>query len=144
MSVREPASRPCGSCPYRRDVPSGVWATEEYERLPLYDAPTGEQPPGLFLCHQQDGRLCAGWAGCHNMEESMGLRVAALSGTLDEDTINAVLDYATDVPLWESGQAAADHGLRDVAAPATAARRLIDRLGPKVAALHPTSKEAAR
>jgi hypothetical protein len=42
-------------------VPSGAWVAEEYAKLPAYDRPTGEQPAGLFLCHQQDGRACAGW-----------------------------------------------------------------------------------
>lgn len=131
MSVREPASRPCASCPYRRDVPSGVWAPEEYQRLPRYDAPTGEQPPGVFLCHQQDGRLCAGWVGCHDMDESLGLRLAAFNGTLDEATVEAVLDYETEVPLWETGQAAADHGLHDVDNPDEPAMRTIRRLEKK-------------
>ncbi|WP_336794377.1 DUF6283 family protein [Gordonia malaquae] len=55
VKVTSPAPRPCESCPYRRDVPSGVWAESEYEKLRAYDAPTGEQPVRLFLCHQYDG-----------------------------------------------------------------------------------------
>lgn len=27
-----PRPRPCRSCPYRRDCPSGVWAAETYDR----------------------------------------------------------------------------------------------------------------
>ena len=51
--VRPPAKSPCGSCPYRQDVPSGVWAASEYEKLPAYDAPeTFMQPPGLFIREQ--------------------------------------------------------------------------------------------
>lgn len=142
MTVRGPASRPCGSCPYRRDVPSGIWVGEEYERLPRYDAPTGEQPPGVFLCHQQDGRLCAGWVGCHDMDESLALRIAALDGTLDAATLDQIRDYATSVPLWESGQAAADHGMRDVTAPAPDACRLIDRLEAKAARRESTTENA--
>lgn len=49
--VRGPAPQPCASCPYRRDVPSGIWAAEEYAKLPAYDADTPFQPPHLFLCH---------------------------------------------------------------------------------------------
>lgn len=29
-SLRAPAPRPCESCPYRRNVPSGIWTEEEY------------------------------------------------------------------------------------------------------------------
>lgn len=61
-----PSRCPCASCPYRRDVPSGVWAPEEYEKLRRYDAPTMEQPPQVFLCHQKNrdtaNRVGAGWA----------------------------------------------------------------------------------
>lgn len=55
--IKAPAKNPCGSCPYRRDVPSGIWSEEEYDKLPQYDLPTGDQPPNVFLCHQQNGRL---------------------------------------------------------------------------------------
>jgi hypothetical protein len=52
LSAPLPASNPCGSCPYRRDVPSGVWDAAEYEKLPRYDGPMADQPARLFLCHQ--------------------------------------------------------------------------------------------
>lgn len=31
---------PCSACPYRVDVPAGVWAREEYDKLDPYDLPT--------------------------------------------------------------------------------------------------------
>ena len=127
VDVRPPAPRPCESCPYRRDVPSGVWVAEEYAKLPAYDRPTAEQPPGLFLCHQQDGRACAGWAGCHDMNESLAVRFAAISG-VSEETIDALCDYVSPVPLWPSGAAAAAHGMAGVDAPADDAERLISKL----------------
>jgi hypothetical protein len=58
MNAHGPARNPCGSCPYRKDVPSGVWETLEYEKLPPYDGETFEQPFEAFFCHQQNGRLC--------------------------------------------------------------------------------------
>ena len=33
MNKQEVRSQPCSSCPYRKDVPSGVWAHHEYEKL---------------------------------------------------------------------------------------------------------------
>lgn len=128
MTARPPASRPCGSCPYRRDVPSGVWADEEYDKLPRYDVEIGYQPPSAFYCHQQNGRLCAGWVGCHDMNESLGLRIGEVSGHIPPDVVDAALDYTTDVPLWESGAAAAAHGKAEIEVPGTAARRVIDKL----------------
>lgn len=126
-----PASRPCGSCPYRRDVPSGIWSPEEYAKLPAYDLPTGEQPHGAFFCHQQDGRLCAGWVGCHDMVNNLGLRFVVLCGVITLADRDAALDYTTDVPLFASGREAAEHGMRDVWNPSDRAQRVVARLATK-------------
>jgi hypothetical protein len=127
-TTREPAKNPCGTCPYRQDVPSGVWAAPEYAKLPEYDKPTGEQPMGLFHCHQQDGRLCAGWVAVHDMDHALAIRMAQSMHWLSPDVIDAVLDYDTDVPLWASGQEAAEHGLAEIEEISWEARRKIDRL----------------
>jgi hypothetical protein len=124
--VLPPAKNPCGTCPYRKDVPSGVWAEEEYAKLPRYDGETITQPMGLFLCHQKDGSLCAGWVGCHDMDENFALRLHAHSMT--EQTMEAIFDYKTEVPLWGSGREAAEHGLAEVEAPSPQARRKIEGL----------------
>lgn len=127
--VRKPAANPCGTCPYRKDVPSGVWHPDEYAKLPPYDNPvTYEQPFGLFLCHQQDGSLCAGWCGTHDMDNNIATRIALSTGHLSPEVYEAVLDYTTEVPLFASGQEAADHGLAEVDEPSWEARRKIDRL----------------
>lgn len=131
MTASEPAKNPCGSCPYRQDVPSGVWSTEEYNRLPPYDLPTGVQPVRLFGCHQQDGRLCAGWVGCHDMDENLALRIAVLDGRITTETFEAARDYATEVPLWGSGTEAREHGVNDMHFPSEKAIRTIDRLKAK-------------
>lgn len=112
-----PAERPCPSCPYRRDVPSGIWTEAEYDNLPAYDAETMYQPPRLFHCHQLNGRLCAGWVGCHDMDQNLALRIAILDGSVNGDVIDAVLDYVSPVPLWPSGEAAAEHGRDDIENP---------------------------
>lgn len=130
-TIKAPAPRPCGSCPYRRDVPSGVWSREEYEKLPPFDNDTAAQPASVFMCHQQDGRVCAGWAGCHNMEQSFGVRLAAFSGLLPLGELDALLDYTTDVPLFQSGGEAAAHGLAQLDAPDEKAVRVIDKLAAK-------------
>jgi hypothetical protein len=123
-----PASRPCESCPYRLDVPSGVWSREDYEKLPAYDEPTYAQPAALFLCHQINGRLCAGWAGCHDMDQSMALRMAALAGTMTAEAVEATLDYVSPVALHPSGTAAAEHGLAALDRPGLDAGRLMAKL----------------
>lgn len=33
MTKLTPRKTPCASCPYRKDVPSGVWEASEYEKL---------------------------------------------------------------------------------------------------------------
>lgn len=133
--VHPPAKNPCGSCPYRCDVPSGVWDEEEYAKLPLFDKETFDQPPSVFLCHQQDGRLCAGWTAVHNMEESFGLRMAFSMGMIDPTDADAIFDYSTDVPLFASGADAAAHGRAEIDAPGAKASRTIQRLVGKVSVL---------
>lgn len=100
---------PCPSCPYRRDVPSGIWAPSEYAKLPLYDLSTEEQAEvgafAPFYCHATPDFLCAGWAGCHDMAENLAMR-------LHHRTIDpAVYDYVSPVPLFSSGAQAAAHGI---------------------------------
>ncbi|MGW7748709.1 DUF6283 family protein [Streptomyces chartreusis] len=130
--MRPPAPRPCDSCPYRRDVPSGIWAHEEYDKLRGYDAPTPEQPSRLFQCHQADAdsttrRICAGWAGCHG-EHLLGLRVALVEGRIDEATFAAAAAYESPVALFGSGSEAADHGQTDIHWPGGEAGRLIGKI----------------
>lgn len=126
--VKGPAKGPCVSCPYRLDVPSGVWTAEEYAKLPPYDGETWSQPPGVFLCHQQDGRVCAGWAGCHDAGELLSLRLAALTPNIPAEVVEEVAEYVSPVPLHPSGAAAAAHGLADVDCPGPEALALMDKL----------------
>lgn len=127
--IKPPAPNPCGSCPYRLDVASGIWDASEYEKLAAYDGDTASQPIGLFLCHQQNGAVCSGWCGTHDMYESLALRFAA--GELDKDVLGAILDYETTTPLFDSGREAAEHGLAGVEAPDARARREIEKLTAK-------------
>lgn len=131
MSVQPPplpAPVPCGSCPYRTDVPSGVWHSSEYAKLIRYDEPTAMQPLGVFLCHQVDGRICAGWAGCHDMDQSLGVRIATLEGRLTPEQVDTLCAYTTPVPLFASGREAAAHGLADVENPSPVARRTVSKI----------------
>ncbi|WP_114906884.1 DUF6283 family protein [Ornithinimicrobium murale] len=143
--MREPAKNPCGSCPYRRDVPSGVWDASEYAKLPAYDADTSNQPTGVFLCHQRSGAVCSGWAGCHDMDESLALRLAVAMGTLDATTARQVVDYVSPVPLFDTGAQAAEHGLAELTEPGEKAARTIGKLVRKgVAAAGWTPRHTSR
>lgn len=124
--ILPPASKPCGSCPYRKDVPSGVWDPSEYEKLLEYDRDTHEQPTGVFLCHRQDGRACAGWVGVHDMENSLGLRLACSMGGVED--AEPFFDYETETPLFDSGTEAAEHGMKEIANPGPDAQRVMDKL----------------
>ncbi len=120
------AKAPCKSCPYRRDVPSGLWAATEYVKLPAYDGSIGEQlmqgAGGLFMCHQQDGCLCAGWVGTHGANNLAAFR---LSRTPVDPS---VWDYESPVPLFASGAEAAAHGRKSIKQPDARAQRAIVRL----------------
>ncbi|QDP55246.1 MAG: hypothetical protein Tp170SUR191951_84 [Prokaryotic dsDNA virus sp.] len=118
-----PSAAPCGSCPYRVDVPSGIWAREEYEKLTLYDGETWEQSPALFYCHQNDGHLCAGWAGCHDTDELLALRLNRVS--------HETFEYVSPVPLFGSGAEAASHGMAAIDCPDRHAVKMIDKLAAR-------------
>lgn len=114
---------PCPACPYRRDVPSGVWAAEEYDKLRRYDAPTAEQPPQAFSCHATPERLCHGWAVVHS---SRGHEFALLA--LRFMFHDAQIPAGPAVPMFSSGAEAADHGQSDIDAPSPQAKTAIGTL----------------
>ncbi len=124
---------PCGSCPYRRDVPSGLWAASEYNKLPGYDGQTWEQAQagatGLFFCHRTPEFLCAGWVSCHDMDNNLAMRLHARRQCVDP----AVYDYESPVPLFATGAQAAAHGLRDIDDPGEAARDNVQQLSHIIA-----------
>lgn len=138
-TVKGPAPRPCSSCPYRKDVPSGIWAASEYAKLPEYDRQTGEQPTSPFMCHQHDrdsdrAQVCSGWAGCHGKThetELLALRLAEALGTLPPEAVEATINYESPVPLFDSGQAAADHGVRDIENPGPDAIELLRKVAAR-------------
>ena len=110
-----PRPSPCPSCPYRKDCPSGLWAEHEYAKLPGYDKPTWEQPPTMFHCHTAPDLACAGWVACHDMTESLGLRMGISMGLVTDP--DAFCDYTTEVALFSTGAEAAEHGMREIEYP---------------------------
>jgi len=122
------AARPCASCPYRKDAPSGLWSQDEYDKLPIYDGEITDQvfkgAFAVFMCHQKDGTLCAGWVAGHRPHELLALRVAGMHGERIDDS---VWDYKTDIAVFSSGAEAREHGMRDMAQPGSKARRLMEK-----------------
>jgi hypothetical protein len=118
---------PCFSCPYRKDVPSGVWHTEEYEKLRKYDEPPiGEMPAlEIFLCHQTKvaGQeiVCKGWCMVHI--DSIAVRLAQLQGQLFPEAFTP-----TKAELHASGNAAADFGEKDIKRPKANAVKVSEKL----------------
>lgn len=127
--IKPPTARPCGSCPYRRDVASGLWDASEYEKLPKYDDMGDPEAWNVFQCHQQNGHACAGWVACHDMENSIGVRLAFSMDKLEDP--QAFVEYQTDVEVFDSGAEAAEHGMREIDNPSPEGRRAIDRLRAK-------------
>jgi hypothetical protein len=115
------AKAPCVSCPYRQDVPSGIWHPEEYIKLLQYDGETWAQSTKLFDCHQKDGHLCAGWVATHG-NHLLALRLHA------NEVDPAVFDYSTSVPVFASGREAAIHGIQDIENPGPEAKAMMARL----------------
>lgn len=63
---------PCGTCPYRKDVPLSYWDRAEFEKL----AATEKDYMGVvYGCHKKNGNVCVGWL---IMQEKNGLPSIAL------------------------------------------------------------------
>lgn len=127
MKLLEPTKAPCKTCPYRRDVPAGIWHESEYAKLAEYDLPFILQPHTLFHCHTEPEKLCAGWFHCHG-HETLALRFAAAAGKLKPGA------FSNKVPLFASGTEAAEHGRSGITSPCARAKRAVARLIPKIKA----------
>ena len=118
MTIR---SMPCTACPYRQDVPSGLWAVHEYEKLRDYDLPTPDQPMATFFCHATPEHVCHGWAVVHSNRghehDLLALRMWPHGDVPDPG-----------VPLFSSGNEAADHGQADIEEPSLDATQAIQHL----------------
>lgn len=114
-------THPCTACPYRRDVPSGVWSDNDYNKLSLYDEPTFAQPFQAFSCHATPDRYCHGWAVVHTSRgheyDLLALRFRDC-GEIPEAAVE----------LFGSGTEAAEHGKRDAEAPGDDAVKTVARL----------------
>lgn len=121
----KPRKSPCASCPFRRDVPSGIWHESEYEKLPMYDGDASEQRSvRVFSCHQNGVDVCSGWLAHRDPLDMLAVRIGLISDALDP----SCADYSTDVPLFTSGQEAAEHGTRHIADPTVDARDSIRKI----------------
>ena len=124
------APRPCNTCPYRRSTPPGIWAPDEYAKLPAYDRRPGDVTAegATFHCHQENATgvatVCRGWLGAH--PDSFAVRLAVAVGLLDSDDINALPDV--DPTLYASGAEACAAGLAGVEQPSASARDAAERL----------------
>lgn len=114
--------KPCGACPYKISVPSGIWSYDEYEKLRAYDAPTAEQPVKGFACHASPEFYCHGWGVCHTSRDHrydlLALRFDPPANGIPEPVVE----------LFETAADAADHGQRDVEEPSDVALETIDKL----------------
>lgn len=116
-------ANPCSSCPYRKDTPPGVWAREEYEKLPQYDAEFSM--PGIFLRHYSTASaslsVCRGWLEVHC--NNIGVRMAQVTGKI------VVEDRTpTKFPLYDTGAEACRAGLRGICRPSKKALAMISKL----------------
>lgn len=118
--------KPCSACPYRRDVPSGVWINDEYDKLRPYDNPTHAQPFEGFACHATPEYFCHGWAVVHSNRghEHMLLSLRVVEATQGHPVV--IPDAV--VPLFGSAAQAADYGQRDVMTPSPAAGVVANKL----------------
>ena len=110
-------------------MPSGIWSQDEYDKLPDYDGEIVDQllkgALAMFMCHQRDGHLCAGWVAAHDAKHLLAFRMAPMR---KEKIDPAIWDYKTDVPVFSSGAKARTHGMKDIDEPGPKAQRLMGKL----------------
>lgn len=58
-ATKNACTKPCGTCPYRRSTPLGVWDKAEYDNL--RDQDRREFGGSTFGCHLGDDTYCRGW-----------------------------------------------------------------------------------
>lgn len=121
---------PCKSCPYRQDVPSGIWEKEEYDKILPYDNPTMFQPPTMFMCHQQDGSVCRGWLDCHG-DQLLGLRLACARGDIAPEDVSRAFEEGPAVPVFKTADLASRHGRKAIEKPSKKAKTLINQIEKK-------------
>ncbi|HET6494669.1 MAG TPA: DUF6283 family protein [Thermoleophilia bacterium] len=131
----------CGTCPYRRDTPSGLWDRSEYEKLPEFDEvefdPQRTEPypaPAIatFHCHQENatgrGTVCRGWLSVHR--DGIAVRLAQAVGSIAIADVASLPDDESGI-YYATGAEACEAGLRDLKAPSVRARRKIAGLSAK-------------
>lgn len=123
-----PRKNPCASCPYRKNVPSGLWEADEYDKLPRYDGEIIDQVTAgatrVFSCHHGEGDVCAGWLGHRDPYDLLAVRMGISDGRITPECA----DYTTDVPLFTSGEEASQHGLQDIKSPSEDAQSAIQKI----------------
>lgn len=98
------AARPCGECPWRRDVPAGKFPACRYDALRETAGEPGREAPlgaPIFACHlstEGRDRACAGWLATVGREH-IGIRLAVATGALPPETLEAKPGWP---PLWDS------------------------------------------
>lgn len=93
-------AKPCGTCPYRRSTPVGVWDQAEYDNLREQDR--REFGGALFGCHLKDGSLCRGWLADQKRRgvRSISLRLKLMTDAKAVELFEAVDD--ADPDLYDS------------------------------------------
>ena len=124
-------SVPCRFCPYRKDVPSGVWHEEEYQKLLLYSNETMDQPTAVFACHNQPDDVCTGWLATGLRAEPrramLSLRLA-----MSMQTLTGFAEFEPEHDFFDTHTEAAEHGLRDIDDPSPEAQDAMVVLGRMV------------
>lgn len=72
--------------------------------------------------------MCAGWVGCHDMDENLAVRLAVRFGHMTERVVEKILSYKSPIPLWRSGHEAAMHGISEINNPSAPATKLVAKI----------------
>lgn len=91
-------TKPCKSCPYRKDAPLQLWDIVEFEMLLQKDK---DIMGSTYLCHKKDGSCCKGWLINQEKRDlpSIALRMMLSKYNVKREYLDKL---SSTVPMFES------------------------------------------
>jgi len=91
---------PCPECPWRTDVPTGVFPAEAFRHSARTAADMAESLFGCHMAGPETPQTCAGFL-LRNAEHNLAVRIAIASGRIDPDKVRET------APLYDNYRAMA-------------------------------------
>ena len=91
-------SKPCSSCPYRKNAPLQLWDKVEFDKLIKQDK---KMFGSIYSCHKKDGSCCRGWLIDQSNRDfpNINLRLALTKNNVKREYLESL---SSNTPLYSS------------------------------------------